>query len=191
MSDLLSAIRRKRLTAALESLNDIYGYDEVMDRQRYLSPTVRVASAPARSTDPETSHLAAKDEPDIGRFSVRSRKARLLRWFSSNDGTDQQAALAILLPNPSYSLLDGTRRRVGELRDCGFLYDTGRRDHNLGSSDDAIVSAITREGRRALRRLETTGWSRTKHSRNGHESWQVSVQESVRGGAQRPTWSLR
>jgi hypothetical protein len=41
-----------------------------------------------------------------------------------------------------------------------YLYDTGRRRRNPGSDDESIVWSITVEGKRALLRLEETGWSR-------------------------------
>jgi hypothetical protein len=168
----------QRLDTALKALIDIYGHDKVMERVRYLVPTKRVASEAVRTDDPDTSHDAAPDEQDVGQFTTRSCKFDLLRWFANHDGTDQQAALAVLPPDPPPSVFDHVRRRATELRKPGFTYDTGRRDHNLGTNKKALVSAISEEGRTALIWLETTGCSRPKNQtnpwserhRNGHES---------------------
>ena len=136
------------------------GYDEVCRIVRSLAPTLEAGSAPARWTDPETSQAAAKREPDVGRFTARAMKAKLLAVYAGDDYTDQQATARVIGRNAAISAFEGTRRRCSELREVNFIYDTGKRRKNAGSDDEAIVSGITLAGREALDRLDATGWSR-------------------------------
>jgi len=168
----------QRLDTALKMLIFTYGHPKVTNRLAYLKPTKRVASAPARETDPETSHIAEKNEKDVGRFTISARKAKVLFWYANHNGTDQQAALAVLPVDAPPSHIDDARRRSSELREVGFIYDTGDRDYNDGSNDPSIVNGIGREGRTAIILLLATGCSRprgrvipwTARYRNGHES---------------------
>jgi hypothetical protein len=123
-------------------------------------------SAPARNTDPQTSHQAARTEPDVGRFSRKSRQAKLLDTVGlevrhHNRGlTDQEATRRVLPPSASPSSWDGCRRRMSDLRAAGYLMDSGVRRKNHGSNDEAIVWTLTAAGRAAHQRLQETGWSR-------------------------------
>jgi hypothetical protein len=144
---------------ALDAISRI-GYDEVARIVRSLVPTVEAGSAPARWSDPETSHKAAKKEQDVGRFTPRSSKARLLGVFAGGDYTDQQATARVVGRNAAISAFEGTRRRCSDLHQVNFVYDTGKRRKNAGSDDEAIVWGISQEGREALDRLDATGWSR-------------------------------
>lgn len=155
--DLRQAVLRKRVSMLVIE----YGWQAVQSEVSYHQPASYAASAPARLTDPETSHLAAKEEQDVGRFSERSRKGRLLELFATGDYTDQEAALHVLSENAGISQIEGTRRRVSELREVGYLREVGRRC-NPGSDDESIVSGLTRAGRQTLVRLRRTGWSRAK-----------------------------
>lgn len=137
-----------------------YGYDEVLHELHRQAPARVVGSAPARPSDPETSHLAAKREHDVGRFSDQSRQAKLLYAFSTSDLTDQQAAARVVGAHAAVSAFEGCRRRCSDLRAVNYLYDTGGRRHNTGSEDEAIIWGLTEEGRQALIRLDDTGWSR-------------------------------
>ena len=148
------------LDDALCALIDDFGYDKVAERLRFYCPTVGVPSAPARSTDPETSHLAAEHEPDVGRFGIQSRQAKLLYLMSTGDFTDQQAAIRIVGASAAVSALEGCRRRMSDLRAVHYLYDTGKRHKNTGSDEESIVWGLTQAGREALVRLDDTGWSR-------------------------------
>lgn len=118
-----------------------------------------VRSAPARNTDPATSHAAGPRTPDVRRFSTRSRRAQLLRVFASRPCTAQQAA-RIVVGDIAVSALEGCRRRVSDLLAAGYVIDTGRRDRNPGSPDECAVYAVTPAGIEALDRLGATGWSR-------------------------------
>lgn len=119
---------------------------------------------PARSDDPETSQSAAerigKKNPDLGRFSGKSRQCKLLLLFSSGDHTDTEAAILLLgldaLPGP----FQGCRRRCSDLRAAGYIEDTLARRCNDGTPDEAMVCAITDKGWIALRRIAETGWSK-------------------------------
>lgn len=148
------------LDDVLRALIVDFGYEKICERLRYLTPTIEAPSAPARASDPITSHLAAKTEPDVGRFGEQSRQAKLLYLFSSGDFTDQQAAVRIVGATAAISALEGCRRRCSDLRAVHYLFDTGKRHRNSGSDEESIVWGITDAGREALIRLDTTGWSR-------------------------------
>jgi hypothetical protein len=150
------------LRVGVSELIETYGWYEVDLMVRMQTPTLVQASAPARSTDPETSHMAAKREQDVGRFSSKSRQAKLLYTVSAvEDGlTDQQAAARIVGSGAAISAFEGCRRRMSDLRAARFLYDTGKRRKNMGSDDESIVWALSDAGRAALIRLDETGWSR-------------------------------
>lgn len=92
----------------------------------------------ARKTDPDTSHKAAKRDPNV---RAHDRMLTLLEHFRHPNGlTDFE--LAANHGRQQTSL--GKRR--GELRDMGLIYDTGlRRPAPSGSS--AIVWALTTKGR--------------------------------------------
>lgn len=148
------------LDETVRSLVKIYGYAEVARTVRSFVPTYIEGSAPARRDDPETSHLAAKQEIDVGRFSSKSRQAKLLQIFAMRDLTDQQATVALVGSHAAPSAFDGCRRRCSDLRAVNYLYDTGRRRKNPGSDDLSIIWGISEAGKHALERLDESGWSR-------------------------------
>jgi len=151
---------RLPLSPTLVALIDEHGYEDTWRELRRLAPTVVQGSAPARWTDPETSHMAAKRSHDVGRFSAKSRQAKLLQLFSMRDMTDQQATIHLVGSHAAPSAFDGCRRRCSDLRAANFLFDTGRRRKNAGSDEDSIVWGISEAGIVALRSIEDTGWSR-------------------------------
>lgn len=151
---------RLALPDTLAELVDTFGYDEVCRELQRFAPSMQVPSAPARWTDPLTSHMAAKRSSDVGRFSAKSRQAKLLALFNMRQMTDQGATVALVGSHAAPSAFDGCRRRCSDLRAAGFLFDTGRRRKNPGSDDDSIIWGITKAGELALEKLDTTGWSR-------------------------------
>lgn len=149
------------LHVAVADLVALHGWRAVNRAVAAQRPSPRSArSAPARSTDPETSHLAARHDPDVSRFSDRSRQAKLLMVFGGQPMTDQQAAIRVVGGQAAPSAFEGCRRRCSDLRAAGYLADSGRRHLNMGSSEAAIVWQITIAGRAAITNLGTTGWSR-------------------------------
>jgi hypothetical protein len=150
----------RHLIRAIEALVDVWGFTTVARILRQFAPSEPVPSAPARWSDPETSHHAGPRVVDVGRFSVKSRQAKLLQVFSMGPRTDQQATISILGSHASPSAFDGCRRRCSDLRAVNYLYDTGKRRKNAGSDDDSIVWGITLAGQHALEQLDLTGWSR-------------------------------
>lgn len=121
-----------------------------------------IPSAPARPTDPDTSHKASKKEPDVRRFGEFSHKARLLRVLAREPVTPltaQEMALAVVGHMASVSKIEGCRRRVSDLVKAKFIVDSGKRAENAGAGTDSILWEITDEGRRAIERLNDTGWS--------------------------------
>lgn len=137
-----------------------FGYEAVKQYVLYYAPPSIVPSAPARWTDPETSHLAAKRSIDVGRFSSKSRQAKLLELFAMRDLTDQGATLHLVGSHGAPSAFDGCRRRCSDLRAAGYLMDSGRKKKNAGSDDLSVIWSITDAGKAAIRSLEETGWSR-------------------------------
>lgn len=158
--DLSRVLSLEDLRARIALLIEDYGYDELVAEVRYFRPGISVPSAPARGTDPETSHMAAKRSQDVGRFSSKSRQAKLLDLFQMRDLTDQQATIHLVGSHAAPSAFDGCRRRCSDLRAAGLLMDSGRRRKNAGSDDDSIIWTITLAGKRAIESLNETGWSR-------------------------------
>ena len=149
----------------IKTIIEDFGYDAVRQEMRRFFPTptligVPIPSAPARNADPETSHLAAKRDPDVRRFSAKSRQAKLLALFDMRDLTDQGATIHLVGSQAPPSAFDGCRRRCSDLRAAGYIADTGRKKKNTASDDLSIIWRITEAGKRALRSLEETGWSR-------------------------------
>lgn len=99
---------------------------------------------PSRSTDPETSHAAAREI----RVKAGSQRARLLQAFMLFDqfgGTDEQAMIACR--NYGVSPTSEYAKRCSELREGGFIEATG--ETRAGSAGpQRIVSRITDKGRR-------------------------------------------
>lgn len=120
--------------------------------------TQPIRAVTARPDDPDTSQAAAHRSTDVRRFSVNSRTAQVLRLICHEPTTQLQAALAIM-GTDSISRLEGTRRRVSQLVQAGYIHDSGRRSINPGSDTEAIVWHSTEDGRNALTRLDSTGWS--------------------------------
>ena len=121
-----------------------------------------VPSAPARASDPVTSHAAAQRvaSPDVARFRATSRQAKLIVEFDARPLTDYEAAQRVMSLNAFHTRFEGCRRRCSDLRAAGYLEDTGERRCNPGSPDEAIVWRITPAGKEALRCLLATGFSR-------------------------------
>lgn len=118
-----------------------------------------IPAVTARPTDPQTSQQAANRNGDVRRFGIRSRTAQVLRLICAEPTTQLRAALIVMSDDGSASRLEGTRRRVSQLVQAGYIADSGRRSVNPGSDTEAIVWQATEEGRRALARLDATGWS--------------------------------
>lgn len=159
-SGVVSLFDNDALIGTVGELVARYGFAAVRAEVDMHRPPESHPSAPARSTDPETSHAAAKAERDVGRFSERSRQARLLRVFSAGPRTDAQATIRVVGAAAPPSAWDGCRRRCSDLRAAGYLSDSGKRARNVGSNEDAIVWQITYAGRAAIDSLDATGWSR-------------------------------
>jgi hypothetical protein len=148
------------LAYGVELLIAQHGWGVVLAEVRRQTPSQIVPSAPARTFDPETSHNAGPRLHDVGKFSSKSRQARLLSVFATQPLTDQQATVRVVGTAAVPSAFDGCRRRCSDLRAVGYISDTGRRRKNAGSDDESIVWQITDAGRHALINLDHTGWSR-------------------------------
>lgn len=148
------------VTTRVRALVNTYGFDAVAAALSIVAPP---GSAPARGSDPATSHAASKTEGDVLRFSTKNRKARLLRAFN-DPATDHEATIRVVGELPAHDTrFEGTRRRCSDLRPRGpvqFIEDSGVRRVNPGSDSDSIVWRLTVAGRQALHQLATSGWSR-------------------------------
>jgi hypothetical protein len=148
------------LAAEVADLVARFGYRAVHIELDMHRPFRAVPSAPARNTDPLTSHEAGPRSADVSRFSSRSRQARLLHLFATYNLTDQEAALAVMGEHAAPSRLEGCRRRMSDLRAAGYVVDSGAKHCNEGSDDDAVVWTLSHAGERAIANLRETGWSR-------------------------------
>jgi len=137
-----------------------HGFELVVKTVRYLTPITPQPAAPARWTDPDTSHGAARQHPDVSRFGDASRKAKMLRSFAVGPMTQQEAAVRVVGGMAAPSAFDGCRRRASDLAAAGYIVDTGGRRANRGSRSDSIIWQVTEAGWHALERLDDTGWSR-------------------------------
>ena len=124
------------------------------------SGLIDTVSHNSRSTDPETSRKAGeRHSGDVRRFSARSRQAHLLRALVSRPMTAQEAALEVLEPGAPISAIEACRRRVSDLKQAGFVLDSGERRRNEGSPDESVVWRATLSGVFALEWIDETGWS--------------------------------
>lgn len=125
-----------------------------------LVADVPVPSAPARSTDPDTSHAASKTEPDLRRFHRSTDQAKILAALNERPMTHHEVAALLLETGQTTSTFDGCRRRGSDLGKVGFIADSGVRRRNAHSGKKAIVWQVTTLGHMALQRLAETEWSR-------------------------------
>lgn len=152
------------LMRALGDLADQYTEDGVLEAANAMWPR-KQPSTPSRTADPHTS-LRSGDRNksgDVTRFSVSSRSAKLLRAIAHHGGlTAQEATNVVMTVGCSMSSFDGCRRRVSDLLLAEFIEDSGTTRRNPGSPDESIVWRVTMAGQRALRLLDTTGWSNAR-----------------------------
>jgi hypothetical protein len=114
----------------------------------------------SRTTDPDTAQAAGRRHSgDVRRFSAKSRQAKLLRALVSEPMTAQEAALKVLEGGAPISAVESCRRRVSDLKQAGFVLDSGERRHNQGSPDESVVWKATLAGVFALEWINETGWS--------------------------------
>lgn len=161
------------LVDSLIDLEQQYGRTEVKAALHRLfpDPLPDPTTAPpvpahgARNSDPDTSHDAAeaRHTRDVGRFSMRSRQAELLRMFSRHPYvglTAQEATAKVLGDQYRPSQWEGTRRRCSDLVSAGLVEQSAYRKINPGGTERAIVLRITELGKAAWKHLEDTGWSK-------------------------------
>lgn len=138
---------------------------EILARELGVALDLLVASfmtsINSRTDDPNTSVQAGqrKAVQDVRRFSTRSQCAALLALFDLRPMTDHEATNEMFPEGVAITQFEGCRRRCSDLRRAGYLDDSGERRKNLGSPDDSIVWAVTRQGVEALAALDTHGWS--------------------------------
>jgi hypothetical protein len=124
------------------------------------SGLIDTVSHNSRTADPQTSVKAGqRHSGDVHRFSAKSRQAKLLRALVSEPMTAQEAALKVLEGGAPISAVESCRRRVSDLKQAGFVLDSGERRHNEGSPDESVVWKVTLAGVFALEWINETGWS--------------------------------
>lgn len=123
-----------------------------------------VPNHPARTDDGDTATAAGRRHAtsDVRRFSSKSRQARLLTAFENagQNGLTALEAASQIAPRLTVSVIEGTRRRVSDLRAGGLIKDSGQRRKNTGSLDEATVYVLAAPALDALVSLRTTGWSK-------------------------------
>ena len=117
----------------------------------------------ARKDDPNTSKKAGAriKKANPKRFKVGTKKALNLAEYPEGPWTDTEVAL-LVHSNPFHPGFEGSRRRCSDLREIGFIMDTGLTRKNKGSSDESMLCTITEAGVAALRCLQETGYSSPK-----------------------------
>lgn len=149
--------REEVLAIDLGDLVHLWGFDAVeaaLGRIK-IQMSGPLASAPARDTDPRTSHAAAKRVQDVRRFSSKSQCGKLLSFFVLvSSATDKQATDHVMTPYAEVGKWEGCRRRCSDLRAAGYIDDSG------SERDGRIVWQPTPEGRAAHHRMQVTGWTR-------------------------------
>lgn len=156
------------LSVILKGLGDDYGPDAVFVAAHSLWPALPIpgSPSPAHGTDTQIAAGNRRATDDVGRFGVKSAKARVLRVVAEHEEglTAHEAAGIAIGCTVTVAAHEGVRPRVSELVRAGMLADSGQRRCNTGSRDDAIVYTITPAGAGALLMLDATGWSKAKPS---------------------------
>lgn len=138
-----------------------FGYRNVADALERVRRQIDgpIPQGGQREDDPRTSR--GKRSSDLRRFSKTSYSGRLLTRFSmaSESGLTDKEATDLVVGDVlggriTIGKWEGCRRRCGDLRDAGYLVDSG------AERNDRIVWVITPHGVNAYRRMEQTGWSR-------------------------------
>lgn len=154
------------LMRALGDLADQYTEEVVLEVANAMWPR-KQPSTPSRTADPHSSQASGERNKsgDVTRRTVSSRSAKLLRAIAQHGGlTAQEATNTVMHVGCSMSSFDGCRRRVSDLLLAGFIEDSGVARCNPGSPDWSIVWRVTLAGQRALRLLDTVGWSNFRGS---------------------------
>lgn len=145
------------LASDLGGLVELWGFDAVEAALGRIKIQMAgpVGAAPARSSDPHTSHAAAKRVIDVRRFSQKSQCGKLLSFFVLvGAATDAQATDHVMTHYAEHKLWEGCRRRCSDLRAAGYIEDTG------AEHDGRIVWRPSPEGRAAHSRMQLSGWTR-------------------------------
>jgi hypothetical protein len=149
--------RDEVLAIDLGDLVTLWGFDAVEAALGRIKIQMAgpVGAAPARPSDPRTSHAAARQNIDVRRFSAKSYAGKLLAFFVMvSSATDKQATDHVMGSYAEIARWEGCRRRCSDLRAAGYIKDTG------AEYGGRIVWEPTPEGRAAFHRMQTTGWSR-------------------------------
>lgn len=145
------------LAAALAELIARYGFDPVESALGRIKVQMAgpVGPAPARTSDPRTSHAKTRRVVDVRRFSNKSQCGKLLSFYCLvGAATDKQAADHVMTPYAEIGKWEGCRRRCSDLRAANYIefIDT--------ELEARLISQPTPEGRAAFHRMQTTGWTR-------------------------------
>lgn len=151
----------EHLDLLLDTLVEHYGFDAVETAVGRIKVAMSgpLPQVGERADDQRTSK--GKRSSDVRRFSGKSYAGRLLARFSAaREGlTDAEATDLVLRLGPiaSVSQWEGCRRRCSDLREAGFLQDSGVER----GEPPRVVWVITPQGRAAFQNIVNTGWSRS------------------------------
>jgi hypothetical protein len=149
--------REQVLAIDLGDLVGLWGFDAVEEALGRIKIQMAgpVGAAPARPSDPRTSHAASKSNGDVRRFSSKTYAGRLLSFFVMiGAATDKQATDHVMTTYAEIAKWEGCRRRCSDLRAAAYIRDTG------AEHDGRIVWEPTPEGRAAYHRMQVSGWTR-------------------------------
>lgn len=163
----------------VQAVIDMFGFDRTEAALGRIKIQMAGPVPQIGERDPDQRTSIGHRSADVRRFSTNSHSARLLLAFE--DATNRHHLYAIGHPRVHYgadtdgltdaeatnralglpedvglSRWEGCRRRCSDLREAGYIADTGI------ERDGRIVWAVTDQGRRACNLLRETGWSRPK-----------------------------
>jgi hypothetical protein len=148
---------------ALNILVHTHGFDTVEAALGRIKIQMAGPVPQVGQRDPDQRTSKGHRSSDVRRFSADSLSGRLLIQFSGVDAgdglTDAEATNRVVgsvnRPGQTIGRWEGCRRRCSDLREAGYIADTGV------ERDDRIVWAITAQGAAAVEQLRLTGWSRS------------------------------
>lgn len=153
----------------VQAVIDMFGFDRTEAALGRIKIQMAGPVPQIGERDPDQRTSIGHRSADVRRFSRRSSSARLLAEFAeaspSGGLTDSEATdralgrvgeIGGVVIGVSVGQWEGVRRRCSDLREAGYLVDTGI------ERDGRIVWAVTDQGRRACNLLRETGWSRPK-----------------------------
>lgn len=151
--------RSAYLHTSLESLVHRFGFNAVEAELGRIKISMNGPLAQVGERDGDQRTSKGKRSADVRRFSRNSLSGRLLAEFGRNSELTDREATDEVVGTVESGLVsigrwEGCRRRCSDLREAGYLQDSGL------ERDDRIAWRLTPTGAAALERLYRTGWTR-------------------------------